>query len=76
VVLGAIGCVLAFGLQPLTSDLASGVTLLLEQPIKIGDYVEIEEVAGVVENVGIRSTIVRNAQSKAIVVPNEYYSNN
>jgi potassium-dependent mechanosensitive channel len=70
VVLGAIGCVLAFGLQPLTSDLASGVTLLLEQPIKIGDYVEIEEVAGVVENVGIRSTIVRNAQCKAVVVPN------
>jgi potassium-dependent mechanosensitive channel len=70
VILGAISCVLAFGLQPLTSDLASGVTLLLEQPIKVGDYVAIEEVAGVVENVGIRSTIVRTAQGKAVVVPN------
>jgi potassium-dependent mechanosensitive channel len=70
VVLGAIGCVLALGLQNLTTDLASGVTLLLEQPIKVGDYVEIEEVTGVVENVGIRSTIVRNALGKAVVVPN------
>jgi potassium-dependent mechanosensitive channel len=70
VVFGAIGCVLAFGLQPLTSDLASGVTLLLEQPIKVGDYIEIEEVAGIVENVSIRSTIVRTDRGKAVVLPN------
>lgn len=70
VVLGAIGFVLAFGLQGLSSDLASGVTLLLEQPIKVGDYVEIEGVAGVVENVAIRSTVIRTAKGTAVVVPN------
>lgn len=70
VVLGALGFVLAFGLQSLASDLASGVALLLEQPIKVGDYIELENATGIVENVAIRSTVIRTAQGKAIVVPN------
>ncbi|MDX2229932.1 MAG: mechanosensitive ion channel [Leptolyngbyaceae cyanobacterium bins.349] len=70
VVLGAISFVLSFGLQNLASDLASGVTLLLEQPIKVGDYVQLEEATGVVENVAIRSTVIRTALGKAIMIPN------
>jgi potassium-dependent mechanosensitive channel len=70
VVLGALGFVLAFGLQSLASDLASGVALLLEQPIKVGDYIELEGAAGVIETVAIRSTVIRTTQGKAIVVPN------
>jgi potassium-dependent mechanosensitive channel len=70
VVFGTISCIAAFGLQPLTSDMASGVALLLEQPIKVGDYIEMEEAAGVVEEVGIRSTILRDVQGKAVVIPN------
>lgn len=70
VVLGAIGFTLSFGLQGLASDLAGGITLLLEQPIKIGDFIELEEVAGTVENIAIRSTIVRTTSGKAIVLSN------
>jgi potassium-dependent mechanosensitive channel len=70
VVLGAIGFTLSFGLQGLSSDLAGGVTLLLEQPIKIGDFIELEEVAGTVETIAIRSTIIRTAAGKAIVLSN------
>jgi potassium-dependent mechanosensitive channel len=70
VVLGAVGFTLSFGLQGLASDLAGGVTLLLEQPIKVGDFVEIEDVSGTVEQVAIRSTVIRTAQGKAVVVPN------
>jgi potassium-dependent mechanosensitive channel len=70
VVFGTISCIAAFGLQPLTSDMASGVALLLEQPIKVGDYIEMEEAAGIVEEVGIRSTILRDVQGKAVVIPN------
>ncbi len=70
VVLGAIGFVLAFGLQGLASDLAGGVTLLLEQPVKVGDFIEVEEWAGTVEQIAIRSTIIRTVKGNAVVIPN------
>jgi potassium efflux system protein len=70
VVLGAIGFCLAFGLQGLASDLAGGITLLLEQPIRVGDFIEVEDLAGTVENISIRSTIIRTPQGTAIVLPN------
>lgn len=70
VVLGAIGFCLAFGLQGLASDLAGGVTLLLEQPIRVGDFIEVEDLAGTVENISIRSTIIRTPQGTAVVLPN------
>lgn len=70
VVLGAIGFVLAFGLQGLASDLAGGVTLLVEQPVKVGDFIEIEEWTGTVEKIDIRSTIIRTVKGQAIVIPN------
>jgi potassium-dependent mechanosensitive channel len=70
VVLGAIGFTLSFGLQGLASDLAGGVTLLLEQTIKVGDFIEVEDVSGVVENIAIRSTVIRTALGKAVVVSN------
>ena len=70
VVLGAIGFVLAFGLQGLASDLAGGVTLLLEQPVQVGDFIEVEEWAGTVEQIAIRSTIIRTVKGNAVVIPN------
>lgn len=70
VVLGALGFVLAFGLQGLASDLAGGVTLLVEQPVKVGDFIEIEQWAGTVEKIDIRSTIIRTVKGQAIVIPN------
>lgn len=70
VVLGALGFVLAFGLQGLASDLAGGVTLLIEQPVKVGDFIEVEEWTGTVEKIDIRSTIIRTIKGQAIVIPN------
>ncbi len=70
VVFGAISFVLAFGHQGLASDLAGGITMLLEQPIKIGDFIQVQDLAGIVESISIRSTIIRTVKGKAIVVPN------
>ncbi|MEH2361173.1 cyclic nucleotide-binding domain-containing protein [Nostoc sp.] len=70
VVLGAIGFVLAFGLQGLSSDLAGGVTLLFEQPVKVGDFIQVEEWSGTVEKIAIRSTVIRTVKGNAVVIPN------
>ncbi|MFO0210824.1 MAG: mechanosensitive ion channel domain-containing protein, partial [Pseudanabaena sp.] len=59
VVAGVIGIGIGFGLQNLSSNFISGVVLLFEQTLKVGDYSEIGELKGVIEKISIRSTILR-----------------
>jgi small-conductance mechanosensitive channel len=70
VLAGTLGIGFAFGLQNLTSNFVSGLTLLFEQPIKVGDYVEIDDLRGTVERISIRSTIVRTPDDVFVIVPN------
>jgi small-conductance mechanosensitive channel/CRP-like cAMP-binding protein len=70
VLAGTLGIGFAFGLQNLTSNFVSGLTLLFEQPIKVGDYVEIDGLLGTVEKISIRSTIVRTPDELFVIVPN------
>jgi small-conductance mechanosensitive channel len=67
---GALGLGISYGLKIITTNLASGLILLLERPIKIGDRIKIGDVEGVVENISIRSITVRTDDSTAIIVPN------
>ena len=61
---------LGFGLQNLASNFISGVTLLIEQPIRVGDFIEIDKLLGTVENISIRSTTVRTLDGVFVIVPN------
>lgn len=67
---GAFGVGLGFGLQNIISNFVSGVILLFERPVKVGDVVQINEVSGVVDRIGIRASIVRTASGSEIIVPN------
>ncbi len=67
---GVIGIGVGFGLQNLASNFISGLTLLVEQPIRVGDFIEIENLLGTVENISIRSTIVRTLNGVVVIVPN------
>ncbi len=67
---GVLGIGLGFSLQNLASNFISGLTLLVEQPIKVGDFIEIDELLGTVENISIRSTIVRTIDGVCVIVPN------
>src|SRR5687767_8579799 len=73
VLVGAIGVGLGFGLQNITSNFFSGLILLFERPIKIGDRVEIGGVVGEVHEIGARATTLVNDESVAIVVPNSQF---
>ncbi|MFB2922519.1 cyclic nucleotide-binding domain-containing protein [Aerosakkonema funiforme] len=70
VLAGVLGIGFGFGLQNLASNFISGLTLLVEQPIKVGDFVEVEGLLGTVENISIRSTIVRTIDGVFVIVPN------
>ncbi|WP_445175880.1 mechanosensitive ion channel domain-containing protein, partial [Microcoleus sp.] len=54
VVAGGLGVGLGFGIQDLTTNFVSGLTLLLDRPVKVGDFVELEGLMGIVKKISIR----------------------
>lgn len=70
VLAGVLGIGLGFGLQNLASNFISGLALLFEQPIKVGDFIEVDGLLGTVEKISIRSTVVRTQDSVFVIVPN------
>ncbi|MGK7872692.1 MAG: mechanosensitive ion channel domain-containing protein [Xenococcaceae cyanobacterium] len=76
VVAGAIGIGFGFALKNLASNFISGITLLFEQPIKVGDFIEVGDLLGTVEKISIRSTIVRTLTGVFVIVPNDRFVEN
>jgi small-conductance mechanosensitive channel len=70
VIAGAIGVGLGFGLQNVISNFVSGLIILAERPISIGDRVELGEVAGLVTRINLRSTNIVTNDNITIIVPN------
>ena len=73
VFVGAIGVGLGFGLQNITSNFFSGLIILFERPVKIGDRVEIGGVVGEVRDVGARAATIVTDESVAVIVPNSQF---
>ena len=73
VLVGAIGVGLGFGLQNITSNFFSGLILLFERPIKIGDRVEISGCVGEVREIAARATTIVTDENVAIIVPNSQF---
>jgi len=67
---GAFGVGIGFGLQNVVNNFVSGLILLFERPIQVGDTVQIGGLTGVVNRIGIRSSTVRTAQGSEVIVPN------
>jgi small-conductance mechanosensitive channel len=70
---GAIGVGIGFGLQNVTSNFISGLLILAERPIAIGDRVEVGGVAGQVAKIRARSTVIVTNDNIAIIVPNQKF---
>jgi small-conductance mechanosensitive channel len=74
VLMGTLGIGIGFGLQHVTSNMVSGIVILLERPIKVGDRVEVGSVRGDVINISLRSTTVLSNDNVAIIVPNSEFT--
>lgn len=70
VLAGAIGIGIGLGLQGIANNFISGLIILLERPIQVGDRIEIRDVTGRVVNIGARSTRILTNDNIAIIVPN------
>ncbi len=70
VLASALGVGIGFGLQNIASNLISGVIILLERPISIGDRVTVGETIGDVTRIGLRSTEIVTPDNVMIIVPN------
>jgi small-conductance mechanosensitive channel len=73
VVAGAVGVGVGFGLQNIFSNFVSGVIIMLERPIKVGDRIEMAAVEGTVREIGARRTTVVTHDNIAILVPNQKF---
>lgn len=67
---GALAVGIGFGSQNLVNNFISGILVMVERPIRIGDFIDIDGVTGTVINIGIRSTTVRTPLNAAVIIPN------
>lgn len=71
---GALGVGLGFGLQSIFNNFVSGLILLFDRSLKVGDFVELESgVHGEVKDINIRSTLIRTNDNIDILVPNSEF---
>jgi len=70
VLAGAVGVGLGFGLQNVTSNFVSGLIILFERPVKLGDRIEVGAIEGEVVEIRARATTVLTNDNVAIIIPN------
>jgi small-conductance mechanosensitive channel len=70
---GAIAIGVGFGSQNIVNNFISGLILLAERPIKVGDLIEIDDLYGTVTQIGARSTQIRTGSNLDIIVPNSKF---
>jgi len=67
---GALSVGIGFGLQAVVNNFVSGLILIVERPVGVGDVIERGTLSGQVTRIGIRSSTVRTAQGAEVIVPN------
>jgi small-conductance mechanosensitive channel len=70
ILIGALGVGIGFGLQTLVNNFISGLILIFERPIKVGDVIEVGSLSGKVLRIGIRASSIRTFDGAEVIVPN------
>jgi potassium efflux system protein len=73
VVFGALGIGLGFGLQTIFNNFISGIILLFERPIQVGDAVEVQGIWGTVKKINVRATVVQSFDKASLIIPNSEF---
>jgi len=70
VILGALGVGVGLGLQNIVNNFVSGIILIFDRPLRIGDTVEIKDKRGRVKEIGIRSSTLLTEEGAEVIIPN------
>jgi potassium efflux system protein len=70
IIAGGLGVGIGFGLQNVVNNFVSGLILLFERPIGVGDIVEMPDIWGEVKRIGIRASVIRKFDGSEVIVPN------
>ena len=70
IILSALGVGIGFGLQGIVNNFISGLILLFERPIRIGDIIEMTDIWAEIKRIGLRSTTVRTFDESEVIIPN------
>jgi small-conductance mechanosensitive channel len=73
VIAGALGIGISLSLQNIITNLFAGLIILIERPIKVGDYVQVGDTVGEVTEISLRATTVVTPQNTAVIVPNSEF---
>lgn len=73
VVFGAMSIGIGFGLQAIFNNFVSGIILLFERPIQLGDAVEVQGILGTVKKINVRATLVQTFDNASLIIPNSEF---
>ncbi len=69
----ALGVGIGFGFQDIAKNFGSGIVLIFERPIQVGDFIKVGDHTGTVEQIGARSVTIRTLDRVSIIVPNSRF---
>jgi small-conductance mechanosensitive channel len=76
ILVSVVGVGIGFGLQNIANNLISGLIIMLERPVQVGDFVKLGDLTGTVERIGLRSTEISTIDRLTIIVPNSEFIDN